>query len=432
MLSNATRNTLTNYYHHLRCVPRQQDVYPDHFRQPEPDSWNPNQRALPIYTQTKSTAPKSNKNPDNPLQWIRSPEDLVSRLYARCTNGAKGRTDSEGAGQISAASSSCPNPQEREAIDRLVQIHGSFIVDQLKSCPDYPRNSLELLQSTLCDRPPGTSRNPVWPPGAHHTINTKTMQIRDRGQIHPNLWSTNRLEGQTREHETAGSTFLAPRNASYVPFASYYEQTNPTNRSTQFKLTQPRFEPDDTEEPPLRSRLQPTGDRVVDGLGLPFKTHAQRRQAKLVHKMISAFVWSTSMTITLVVQRLAQSQLLTSSHSFFIISYTTPIFPFQSGFKPCTRSHPPTCVKIIAPARSIISWAGTAPPHTARSATLSPSTPCRRSCPGCREPARPPSRNQGKSSDGTSASLTGPGSACLSNGTRDDPTPLSRQMRNMH
>ena len=188
----------------------------------------------------------------------------------------------------------------QQLISKILDLYGPCVLDQLMQSPEFPNNAYAMLQNrgmpqSTEDIPhvsefPRQSLGPraVWPPGPTYTINTKTMQIQERGQLNTNLWSDD------ASHQTAtGFGHLDKVNTLRRPFEcafnirtvncslprSYYNEANATNRINKYKLTQPRFEPDsmETNVSPLQSYLHPTGNRVTDRLGLPYKAMAQRR-----------------------------------------------------------------------------------------------------------------------------------------------------------
>ena len=226
------------------------------------------------------------------------------------------------------------SPELQRLINKILALYGPQILDELMQSPRFPNNAYlilgetEMLQSTPVTEEPipapqarSTSQRhqPVWPPGPTYTLNTKTMQIQERRQINTNLWSDNPFNQtlNTFGHADKVNNLRRPfectfniRKAKCPLPQSYYDQESASNRLNQYKLTQPRFEPDSTETEisPLQNYLHPTGNRVTDRIGLPFKAMAQRRsvmcrnlkvrshQSKLkamwVHKNIACTIYS--------------------------------------------------------------------------------------------------------------------------------------------
>ena len=360
MLSEVTRETLTNYYHHLHGVPRHQDIYPNHYRQPPPDRWNPHQQAPPVYSQAHPYIPQYCGKPYRLPQRSPSTTDLLCssgqcrQVTPIAFNGKVCKSKSDSAincfmdtskGYIetvaskysghllSATASSAVNNDNvqltdaraaissksslqntgaslrdlemQQLISRILDMYGPCVLDQLMQRPEFPNNAYAMLQHRgvpqSTDDIPHVSNfvrqsfgpRPVWPPGPTYTINTKTMQIQERGQLNTNLWSDDPSQ-QTATgfgHLDKVNTLRRPfecafniRKANCLPPQSYYNEANASNRINQYKLTQPRFEPDsmETNISPLQNYLHPTGNRVTDRLGLPYKAMAQRRYFGLI------------------------------------------------------------------------------------------------------------------------------------------------------
>ena len=354
VLSNVTRDTLPNYYHHLHGVPRHNNVYPNYYQQPPPDYWNPNQQAPPVYSRPRQFLPIYGDKPYALPQHSPSTTDLLYTSQCRMPassdyNNTVCRSKSDSALNCMADASSVHvqtvaneycNPylsatvsstnsnghygnrisettlhrlvkhhqringwsrEIQELIAKLLEFYGPYVVDELMQSPEFPNNALAMVSSGETPRYeedshtvprvrrgpsiPMTSRQPIWPPGPTYTVNTKTMQIQERGQLNTNLWSdgpeqptsTNcdKVDNLRRPYECTFNT----RKSAHLPPISYYDETTATNRVNQYKLTQPRYEPDcmDTHITPLQSYLHPTGNRVSDRLGTPYKSMAQRR-----------------------------------------------------------------------------------------------------------------------------------------------------------
>ncbi len=190
---------------------------------------------------------------------------------------------------------------EQQLISRLLQLFGPCIVSQLLRSPDFPANGWAMLRSRelaphasygQCNinqsGPYKPKHNPIWPPGPTYTINTRTAQIQERVALNTNLWSDAQPSRQPFQVADQGrvNNLRRPyectfniRKAEYPHPESYFEQTFPTSVSQRNWYSKPKYEPDfvNADVQPLQNYLHPSGNRIPDRCGIPFKSMAQRR-----------------------------------------------------------------------------------------------------------------------------------------------------------
>ena len=190
---------------------------------------------------------------------------------------------------------------EQQLISRLLQLFEPCIVSQLVRSPDFPANGWAMLRSRelaphasygQCNinqsGPYLPKHTPIWPPGPTYTVNTRTAQIQERVALNTNLWSDGQPSWRPFQVADQGRVnnlrrpYECPfniRKTEYPHPESYFEQTFPTSVSGRNWYSKPKYEPDfmNTDVQPLQTYLNPTGTRVPDRCGIPFKSMAQRR-----------------------------------------------------------------------------------------------------------------------------------------------------------